>query len=213
MGKDNVKHSRLVKRLKQYVALYKEEESTLIRERKAAREGVGEQYRMAPEMLEMHRNSLNFLTEKIIKCKKEIKQCQKSWHFDQALPKKNRPISKQQFISFMKLIQEAMQKDEMMNKKILDIVYEYKPELKDFISITPFDNSELYSKLLNWIATAIGDDTVNSEYGSWVDYFVFDTEWGNRYNEYEAVVKDKGQPVPFKTLSDVYNAVQRFCSK
>ena len=67
MGKDNVKHSRLVKRLKQYVALYKEEESTLIRERKAAREGVGEQYRMTPEMLEMHRNSLNFLTEKIIK--------------------------------------------------------------------------------------------------------------------------------------------------
>lgn len=225
MGKNNV-HSRLSMRLKKYVELYKIEESILTSYRENVRNGAKEDEVLSREELALHKNSLNYLTKDIIQCKKDIKACQKKWQIDQVLAnwfnpenklklqsKGIRPISKQQFISFMQLIQEAMYKDEMMNKKLLEVIHEYKPDLKDFISLTPFDNSELYNKLFNWVARAIGDDTVNSQYGSWVDYFVYETDWGTKYDDKEEVVKDNGKPVPFKTLSDVYNAVRRFSSK
>lgn len=225
MGKNNV-HSRLTMRLKKYVELYKTEENILTTYRENVRNGAKEEEVLSREELAMHKNNLNYLTKEIIQCKKDIKNSQKKWQVDQVLAnwynpnnkvklqvKGIRPISKQHFISFMKLIQDAMYKDEMMNKKLLDVIHEYKPELKDFISMTPLDNSELYSKLLNWVARAIGDNTVNSQYGSWVDYFVYETDWGTKYDDKEDVVKDNGKPVPFKTLSDVYNAVRRFSSK
>lgn len=210
--KKNCQHSKLATTLKNLVIYYN------------CQKDAYENYRSEStyEYKLICKNTLNFVAKMIVETKKKIKDCQRDYQTTVVNPRlkaqkptpvnKSNVLPKELFISFMDIIKKYMERDEATCKDLNNIIEKRYPEMANcgFEYFTS-PNSELYNELVEWAAKAIGDATVGDEWGNWIAYYVYETDWGRAFGDHK--VTDHGENVPFNTVSEVYDAVQRFNKK
>ena len=196
--KKNLKHSKLAKSLNSYIILYNSGMSMY--------KGEDDESTLTYESKQCLKNTLKFISAEISKIRKQIKDSQRTYQRTQTPKPKSPRISKEQFISLMSIIRKYMEKDDALTNRLNDLLIEHDPSICDFVNI-PSLNSNLYDELIEWAATAIGDETVGDTYGDWVSYYVYETDWGKDFDDDRVTIN--GNQVPFNTLSDVYDLVNK----
>lgn len=91
-----------------------------------------------------------------------------------------------------------MNKDDKLDETIVNAIRTRNPET-DCMSLNI--NSQMYYDIIHWLEMLM-DDTENG----WIDYYVYETNCGTLFGD-DAVTDENGQPIPFKTVDDLYNVL------
>ncbi len=99
-------------------------------------------------------------------------------------------MNKKQFITVLKELKE-------LEKKIGDVDLALKKLSPEF---NGFYLDGVSFLIVNTLAIAVGDKD------KWIDYWIWELDWGK--NAKKDSVQVQGNPVPIKTMSDLYNLIK-----
>ena len=105
-------------------------------------------------------------------------------------------ITKELFIETINAIQTQYEKDWKNSDKLSEVFNSF---------VEPYDNSLLTNQLLKILNKIF--NIKENEYGSDIEYFMWELEFGKKYTE--GCISKDGKNIPLATAEDLWNLINR----
>lgn len=105
-------------------------------------------------------------------------------------------MNKEQFIELLTGVKEQMLHDEDCSKRLEKVF----PDS----SCLYYNTSLVINKVLAFVKEVMGDEE------EWIEYFIYELDWGRKYEE--GYVTENDKVIPLKSLSDLYKILEKINS-
>lgn len=220
-------HSRLKKYLNALVTRFQECEDCIKTLREGGPNVYGESYFSS---IKITRLKLNTFKNEIKQVKLQIKAAQRKYSQDSKKVNIEKvgpdtilkdlyfdkyTLNKPQFVAIMTIIKDMMDRDFEFGNDILEVFNKHNGGSSENMPYDMFNNLALseynyntVGKLIQWLVSIMGDHSCGDKVSdSWISYYIYETDWGRKFDNSPCVTAEDGSPIPFKTIGDVYDMI------